>query len=71
MSHLSEDTILMCQECRQRSGYGLPIEVVYTTSNGGWSPAWEGRVCLYVTREQILEHFGLENRDGNISRRSA
>jgi hypothetical protein len=58
---LSEDTLLMCQECRRRSGDGLSITVFYTSIPrplGGWSPAWEGRVCSHVRRAEIIEHFG-------------
>ena len=59
---LSEDTILMCQNCRRTSGDGGRIDVTYTSVPRpiptGWNPAWEGRVCIHVKRAEIIEHFG-------------
>jgi len=74
---LSEDTLLMCGECRRESGNGGKIEVSYfylpKATPSGWSPAWEGRTCIHATKADVLDHFGFteEIKDGKYVKKAA
>ena len=52
-----EDTILMCRDCWKSSGSGKEVPMTYGRFGDGWSPKWEGRVCLHITKADLEKYF--------------
>lgn len=48
-----EVTVFLCKDCLIKTGYGKPVEIVYSNT-GGWSSEWEGRHCVHLTAQEIL-----------------
>lgn len=51
-----ECNLFLCKECREKSGNGFTIAIRYSNT-GGYSPVWEGRLCVHLTPEEILNYL--------------
>lgn len=51
-----EEKVLLCSECYKQSGLGIAVAIRYSNT-GGWSPAWEGRLCSHLTPADALAYY--------------
>lgn len=50
---IRREVVYLCAGCERDSGAGRAVEIV-RSSTGGWTPAWEGRLCRHLTAQQVL-----------------
>lgn len=51
--NLTEHELVLCDACRRDTGSGHNVLVTYGSA-GGFSPIWEGRMCVHISAAQVL-----------------